>query len=94
MSSNTERDNAYTDYFKIIPYGIWSLETFVTYALCKDIYVDKAKAHREFYGELQRIENCGSSQAKRARELLQQKKVSSDQNGGILLVFAPSLTST
>ncbi|EXX62158.1 uncharacterized protein OCT59_013503 [Rhizophagus irregularis] len=72
MSSNTERDN---DYFKIIPYGIWSLETFVTYALCKDIYVDKAKAHREFYGELQRIENCGSSQAKRARELLQQKKL-------------------
>ncbi|POG82854.1 hypothetical protein GLOIN_2v1834194 [Rhizophagus irregularis DAOM 181602=DAOM 197198] len=39
------------------------------------IYVDKAKAHREFYGELQRIENCGSSQAKRARELLQQKKL-------------------
>ncbi|PKC06743.1 hypothetical protein RhiirA5_377587 [Rhizophagus irregularis] len=70
-----EGDNAYTDYFKIIPYGIWSLETFVTYALCKDIYVDKAKAHREFYGELQRIENCGSSQAKRARELLQQKKL-------------------
>ncbi|CAB4390481.1 unnamed protein product [Rhizophagus irregularis] len=54
MGCNTERENVYTEYFKIIPYGICSLKSFVTYAFSKCV-----------------------------RELLQQKKVSSDQNGSI-----------
>ncbi|CAB4478446.1 uncharacterized protein OCT59_027316 [Rhizophagus irregularis] len=77
MSCSVERENVYTEYFKLIPYGIWSLDGFVTYAFCKDIYVDKTIAHQEFYGELHCIGNCVVLQeAKRARELLQQKKVS------------------
>ncbi|PKC59455.1 hypothetical protein RhiirA1_399939 [Rhizophagus irregularis] len=76
MSCSVERENVYTEYFKLIPYGIWSLDGFVTYAFCKDIYVDKTIAHQEFYGELHCIGNCVVLQeAKRARELLQQKKM-------------------
>uniref|UniRef100_U9SWV1 Uncharacterized protein n=1 Tax=Rhizophagus irregularis (strain DAOM 181602 / DAOM 197198 / MUCL 43194) TaxID=747089 RepID=U9SWV1_RHIID len=82
MSCSVERENVYTEYFKLIPYGIWSLDGFVTYAFCKDIYVDKTIAHQEFYGELHCIGNCVVLQeAKRARELLQQKKKVKTGNG-------------
>ena len=73
-------ENIYTDYFNLIPRGLWSLESFVTYAICNNIYVDKIKAHREFYGNLNNIGNCEKTSqeaCERARELIQRKKVSS-----------------
>ncbi|CAG8798502.1 18109_t:CDS:2, partial [Dentiscutata erythropus] len=57
IKDSTKQINVYKRYFILFPYEFWSLQNFVTYAICNDIYVDKMEAHRKFYKYLDEVIN-------------------------------------
>ncbi|CAG8684035.1 6378_t:CDS:2 [Dentiscutata erythropus] len=71
MNRSTER------YFRFFTHKFWSLESFISFSIGNDEFVEKMEAHSRFYSSLRKISadtNTTQEARDRARKLLDKKK--------------------